>query len=51
MPEIDFTFLGCFLTLCFVLVIVSLLITALPAWAWFILLLFIAYKLLFGDKK
>jgi hypothetical protein len=44
-------FLGYFLTLCFVLLIVALLIVALPSWVWFGLLLFIVCMFVFGDKN
>jgi hypothetical protein len=51
MPEIDFSFLGIFLTICFVLLLVALLIVALPGWVWFVLLLFVVGMFFFGDKN
>jgi hypothetical protein len=51
MPEIDFSFLSVFLTICFVLFLVAFLIVALPGWIWFVLLLFVVGMFVFGDKN
>ena len=44
-------FLGYFLTLCFVLLLIALLIVALPAWIWFLVALFLISMFIFGDKN
>jgi len=44
-------FLSYFLTLCFVLLLIALLIVALPAWIWFLVALFLISMFIFGDKN
>jgi len=47
----DFSFLSWFLTICFVVFLGAFLITALPGWVWFVLLLLVVVMFVFGDKK
>jgi len=44
-------FLGYFLTICFVLLLITLMIVALPAWIWFLVALFLISMFIFGDKN
>jgi uncharacterized membrane protein len=51
MPEIDFSFLGIFLTICFVLLLIALMIVTLPTWVWFVVFLYIIVHNLLWSKK